>query len=80
MPNVKNIIKSHNKKVNGQYIEKQQTEVKQVESTECNCRNKAKCPLNNKCCVNKGPVVYKAAVKDNQGVEHIYLHRFFCKL
>ena len=73
MPNVKNIIKSHNKKVNGQYIEKQQTKVKQVESTECNCRNKAKCPLNNKCCVNKGPVVYKAAVKDNQGVEHTYI-------
>ena len=47
--------------------------MKQPQNALCNCRNKAKCPLNNECCKHKGPIVYKAAVNDSSGEEHTYI-------
>ena len=73
MPNVKNIVQSHNKMVNNEFLKQSQTEVKQTNDPLCNCRNRAKCPLNNECCKNKGPVVYKAVLKGRNGEEYTYI-------
>ena len=60
MPNVKNIISRHNKKVLSQA-----TAIHPP--VKCNCRNPAECPLNQKCLSNN--VVYAAEVKSKNGNE-----------
>ena len=54
MNNVKNIISKHNTRI----IRKSQPQV--INTTNCNCRNKETCPLQNKC-MSKD-VVYKATI------------------
>ncbi len=53
MPNVKNIIENHNKKQLNKIDERKET-------TNCNCRDKAKCPLDGKC--KDKCLVYQATV------------------
>ena len=55
MPNVKNIITSHNKSV----LSKQATQATTTQKS-CNCRQKDKCPVNGKCQTKS--VVYQATV------------------
>lgn len=57
-PNIQNIINSHNRKI----LEDRQQTVK--ENKDCNCQQKQKCPLNNKCCTNC--VVYKATINNEK--------------
>ena len=57
MPNMKNIIDSHNKKI----INKDQAE----EKRRCNCRQKNQCPMKGECLVEDA--VYKATVETRQG-------------
>ena len=61
MDDMKNIISSHNKKVINSDNEKN--------GETSNCRNKSKCPLDNKCLTNK--IVYKAQVKTNDGINEL---------
>ena len=60
MPNMKNIISSHNN-----LVLNKEAQSKPSEATECNCRQKDSCPLSGKC-QTKG-LVYQATVtrKDN---------------
>ena len=44
MNNMKNIIGSHNKKINS---------YNKINGKTCNCRNKSNCPLDNKCLTEK---------------------------
>ena len=53
MDNLTNIISNHKKKVTNSDNE--------TNGKTCNCRNKSKCPLDNRCLTNK--TVYKAEVK-----------------
>ena len=74
MTECKNIVQSHNKKVNAEFLKQNQTEVKQTSNPLCNGRDKAKCPLKQECCKNKGPVVYKAALRNSNGdLSFLYL-------
>ena len=56
MPNISNLIKSHNMKI----LE----EKKNHEHLPCNCRNKKECPLDEKCQIPS--VVYRADIYDAQ--------------
>ena len=67
MDNMTNIISSHNKKVT---ISDNETNGK-----ACNCRNKSKFPLDNKCLTNK--IVYKAEVKLNDGINKLSTKVYF---
>ena len=67
MNNMTNIISSHNKKVT---ISDNETNGK-----TCNCRNKSKFPLDNKCLTNK--IVYKAEVKLNDGINKLSTKVYF---
>ena len=56
MDNMTSIISSHNKKVT-------KTNDNETNGKTCNCRNKSKCPVDNKCLTNKN--VFKAEIKPN---------------
>ena len=62
-----NIISSHNKKVTNSDNE--------TNSKTCNCRNKTKCPSDNKCLTNK--IVYKAEVETNNGISELPTKVYF---
>ena len=57
MPNVGNIIQSHNKRI------LEITDNNPPSFRQCNCRNRAKCPLDGKCLTPS--VVYEATIKTN---------------
>ena len=57
MPNVKNVIDGHNKKIRDE--SKKNKEQESQEKT-CNCRKPADCPLNGQCLTK--PVIYQATV------------------
>ena len=59
MPNIKNIVDAHNKK-----LLKKPNETTQQEKT-CNCRKKEECPLGNKCLTRS--VIYQATVETSGG-------------
>ena len=67
-PNVRNIIQTHNNKVLKRHCE----EIAQTNKSEptCNCRVKAKCPLNGNC--RTGPMIYKATINAKDG-ERFYI-------
>ena len=58
MPNIKNIVDAHNKK-----LLKRPNEAMQQEKT-CNCRKKEECPLGNKCLTRS--VIYQATVETDE--------------
>ena len=62
MPNISNIISSHNKAVLNEETHRNNTTV----AKECNCRQKNTCPLNGKC--QAEGIVYQATVtrEDNK--------------
>ena len=62
-----NIISKHNKKVPNSYNE--------TNGKTCNCRNKSKCLLDNKCLTNK--IVYKAEVETNDGINELSTKVYF---
>ena len=64
MPNMAAIISKHNK------IALQNRAVFRRTTTPCNCRNKANCPLEGKCC--ESSIIYKAALKSNGIARHYY--------
>jgi hypothetical protein len=71
MPNVKNVISRHNRKILGR------SEATKP-ATSCNCRNQDECPLDNKCQAES--IVYKAVVTsldDGSKKEYIQNHNFF---
>lgn len=59
MPNIKNRIEAHNKKINNKPITTENTQM-------CNCRNTTECPLEQKCLTQN--VIYQATVtrQDNK--------------
>ena len=65
MPNISNIISSHNKAVLNEETHRNNTTV----AKECNCRQKNTCPLNGKCQVEG--IVFQATVtrEDDKGRE-----------
>ena len=63
MANVKNIIESHNKKI-------EEPEKNNKEKT-CNCRNKTNCPLNGNC--KTSAVIYQASVNNENGEQQSYV-------
>ena len=65
IPNMKNIITKHNKSV----ITKSKPAQNDKAQKDCNCRDKQKCPLNNKC--QTSSVIYQATVtmEDNNSSE-----------
>ena len=67
MDDMKNIISSHNKKEINSDNEKN--------GKTSNCRNKSKCPLDNKCLTNK--IIYKAQVKTNDGINELSTKIYF---
>ena len=67
-PNIKTIMQTHN--TNKLQQQNKQTPTRE-NNTTCNCRDKNKCPLDNKC--NSGPIVYKAIITNKQGQEAIYI-------
>ena len=67
MNNLTNIIGSHNKKVTNFDNE--------TNGKRCNCRNKSKCRLDNKCLTNK--TVYKPEVKTNDGINDLSTKVYF---
>ena len=67
MDNMTNIISSHNKKIPNSYNE--------TNGKTCNCRNKSKCLLDNKCLTNK--TVYKAEVETNDGINELSAEVYF---
>ena len=65
MPNVKQIISSHNRNV-------QKTEPNTTFTNTCNCRDHSKCPLDNKCLTSG--VIYQATVtKQDIGTYETYI-------
>ena len=60
-------ISSHRKKVTNSDNE--------TNCKTCNCKNKSKCPLDNKCLTNK--IVYKAEVKTNDGIYELSTKIYF---
>ena len=62
MPNMKDIIDGHKKKILGK--NKAEENTSNVEKL-CNCRNPASCPLNGQCL--KQSVIYQATVTTNEG-------------
>ena len=56
MPNMKNIINTHNKKI----INSQKDNI----ARSCNCIRKHQCPLNKKCLTNN--VLHKASITPNE--------------
>ena len=66
MPNMKQIITGHNKKIlNNNRQSKENTK-------KCNCRNKENCPLDGKCLISS--IVYEAEVTNKQNNEkHTYI-------
>ena len=58
MPNIKNIVDAHNKK-----LLKRPNEATQQEKT-CSCRKKEECPLGNKCLTRS--VIYQATVETDE--------------
>ena len=70
MDNLASIISSHNKKVTNSD--------NKINGKTCNCRNKSKCPLDNKCLTNK--IVYKAEVETNDTMSMSYLLKFISVL
>ena len=68
MPNIKNIVDAHNKK-----LLKRPNEATQQEKT-CSCRKKEECPLGNKCLTRS--VIYQATVEtDEERQTHIYMYQ-----
>ena len=59
MPNIKRKITQHNKKITSP------TPTLKQNVSECNCRKKAECPLQNKCLTKN--IIYQAKVSSNQG-------------
>ena len=69
MPNVKNVIDGHNKK-----IRDKSKKIKEQESQEktCNCRKPADCPLNGQCLTKS--VIYQATVTtEDDGSKETYI-------
>ena len=65
MPNVKNVISRHNRKILGR------SEATKP-ATSCNCRNQDECPLDNKCQAES--IVYKAVVTSlDDGLKKEYI-------
>lgn len=62
MPNVKNIIDNHNKKLIQQHATDQDEVI-----PPCNCRNKASCPLDGECRTSN--IIYKATVTTDERTE-----------
>ena len=60
MPNMKNIIDQHNKKLLNELTSMNNTR-------ECNCRNRNSCPMNGQCLVKD--IVYQATVHTNDSKE-----------
>ena len=66
MPNVKQIISSHNKNV------LKKTEPQTTVTKTCNCRDHSKCPLDNKCLISG--VIYQATVtRQDIGTDETYI-------
>ena len=65
MPNMKQIIQGHNKKILMRH-----NVTNSEPKAKCNCRNKAACPLNGECL--KENVIYKAEVKTEDNTK-IYI-------
>lgn len=63
LSNIKSKITNINRKV----LKKDDNKTEKL----CNCRNKARCPVNNKCLLEK--VIYKAEVKDKNGTVREYI-------
>ena len=67
MPNIKQIISSHNKKIIRNHNSKQKTT-----EGKCNCKEKTKCPVSERC-LERG-VIYQAKVTNqNDLVEETYV-------
>ena len=64
MPNLEKIYKGHNKTV----LEKNKND---IETTQCNCRDKSKCPLQGKCLTPS--ICYRADVKVSHGKIYPYI-------
>ena len=62
MPNVKNVIDNHNKKIIKKHATQQDETI-----PPCNCRNKATCPLNGECRTSN--IIYKATVTTENKTE-----------
>ena len=61
-PNISAIINSHNKKI---------TNNTEETKSSCNCKNKDKCPIENKCC--KTNVIYQANITTPNNTSKIYI-------
>ena len=69
MPNVKNVIDGHNKKIRDE--SKKNKEQESQEKT-CNCRKPADCPLNGQCLTKS--VIYQATVTtEDDGSKETYI-------
>ena len=69
MPNVKNVIDGHNKKIRDE--SKKNKEQESQEKT-CNCRKPADCPLNGQCLTKS--VIYQATVTtEEDGSKETYI-------
>ena len=66
MPNVKQIISSHNKNV------LKKTEPKTTVTKTCNCRDHNKCPLDNKC-LTSGVICQATVTRQDIGTEETYI-------
>ena len=65
---MRNIIQAHNKKVLKKHCEN--TAKTNKSDTTCNCRIKAKCPVEGNC--RTGPIIYKATINTKDG-EKFYI-------
>ena len=65
MPNLDALVTSHNKT-----IIRKETEDRQKDSRQCNCKNRDNCPVKNKCLTES--IVYEAKIHhDNKQVKYI---------
>jgi hypothetical protein len=74
MPNIKNVVENHNKKIIGEEKKKEEkiidsnnTDYTNTDVKMCNCRQENNCPLDGKC-LSKN-VVYQATVKSENNSE-----------